>query len=439
MKKIIFVLMFLMVTMVSVDAHRYRHNPATISVQTFYDELAPYGDWLYTPEYGYVWRPYFDQPEYFRPYSSNGNWVFTDYGWTWVSDYRWGWAPFHYGRWYMDDYLGWMWIPGLEWAPAWVTWGSYNDYWGWAPLGPEIYVNVNFNWMAPDFWWTFVPCRHFYSHNWRNYVYDRPVHVTNIVNITNIYVDNNDRRSNNWFRGPAVNEVERYGRTRVRRMDVVQTDRSDNFRVDNGRLNVYRPQVDERRDNYRPGESRNIENARNGRRIEQKNPRFNDPGMNRSRESRGEIRQDRQVPDQRNRNEQGAQPKRDNGENQRSIENRNNRSSGTQGERKNEGVNARENSNSNPDLRKKVEPSTGNPRKSESNVGRNDQSNSRNQDARQNVNNERKNNSTPKITTPASQKNNSDNRGRSSENRSRKSREARDNDHGQANPNQRRK
>ena len=126
MKKIILFLLLSMVVVLSAEAHKNknRNTHITISIQNFYDELSPYGDWIYSHDYGYVWRPYFDNPEAFRPYSSGGHWVYTSYGWTWVSDYSWGWATFHYGRWDFDNYLGWLWIPGYEWAPAWVTWVS---------------------------------------------------------------------------------------------------------------------------------------------------------------------------------------------------------------------------------------------------------------------------------------------------------------------------
>ena len=30
---------------------------ASISIQTFYSELAPYGQWIDDPEFGYVWVP----------------------------------------------------------------------------------------------------------------------------------------------------------------------------------------------------------------------------------------------------------------------------------------------------------------------------------------------------------------------------------------------
>jgi len=323
MKKIIFILTLMLAVSTISNAQRYSNRHVSISVQTFYDELSPYGDWIRTPDYGYVWRPYFDNPEAFRPYSSNGYWANTEYGWTWVSDYRWGWATFHYGRWTFDDYLGWMWIPGYEWAPAWVTWGSYDDNWGWAPLGPEINVSINFNWHAPDFWWTFVPCRHFYSDNWHSYIYDRPVYVNNITYITNIYdSDNNHRRNNNsWFYGPRVNEVERNANTRVRQMRVVDNDRPDNMRVSNDEVRVYRPSVERKRDNYSPSESRNVENARTGSRIQQRDARSNDPGMNRSRETRTETRAVNQPERERNTAEPRVQPGREKSSNEGSIRN----------------------------------------------------------------------------------------------------------------------
>ena len=76
----------------------------SVSFQTFYDELSPYGTWVDDPDYGDVWVP--DAEEGFKPYATRGHWVVTDYGNTWVSDYEWGWAPFHYGRWRYDDYYG---------------------------------------------------------------------------------------------------------------------------------------------------------------------------------------------------------------------------------------------------------------------------------------------------------------------------------------------
>jgi hypothetical protein len=278
MKKIIFVLAFMMATTICAEGHNY-HNQVSISVQTFYDELLPFGDWINTPEYGYVWRPYLDDPD-FRPYSSGGNWVYTEFGWTWVSDYRWGWAAFHYGRWYFDDYLGWAWIPGYEWAPAWVTWGSYNDCWAWAPMGPNIQVNFNFEWDAPRFWWTFVPRQHFCSNNWNAYIYNSPVQITHITCITNVYNNNHYRNNNgNWFCGPRVRDVERHLNTRVRKMEVVDSDRPGNLPVGNNQVSMYRPGVTSGREDVRPAGYRDAENLKRDQKAQRTTV---DPGTKRS-------------------------------------------------------------------------------------------------------------------------------------------------------------
>jgi hypothetical protein len=113
--------------------------PAGVSVDIgfFYDQLAPYGDWIQAEPYGWVWYPY-NTPAGWRPYTY-GQWVYTDdHGWVWDSNWDWGWACFHYGRWAMNDSYGWVWVPGYDWGPAWVAWRSGPGYVGWAPLPPEI-------------------------------------------------------------------------------------------------------------------------------------------------------------------------------------------------------------------------------------------------------------------------------------------------------------
>jgi hypothetical protein len=70
-----------------------------------------------------------------QPYE-NGEWIYTDYGWTWVSYDPWGDDPYHYGSWVYTN--RWAWVPGTVWAPAWVTWSYSDNYIGWAPLPPDI-------------------------------------------------------------------------------------------------------------------------------------------------------------------------------------------------------------------------------------------------------------------------------------------------------------
>ena len=107
-----------------------------IDIDTFYDELEPYGQWVWHPRFGYVWLPEDVSPDW-RPYTV-GHWVSTEeYGWYWESNEPFAWAVYHYGRWGYDPDYGWFWVPGDTWAPAWVQWRYDDQYVGWAPIGPR--------------------------------------------------------------------------------------------------------------------------------------------------------------------------------------------------------------------------------------------------------------------------------------------------------------
>ena len=88
------------------------------------EELDAYGDWVQTPDYGYVWRPHvtvINNYYNWAPYR-HGHWRYCPpYGWTWIPDEEWGWAPYHYGRWvYVNNY--WCWAPrgyGYKYRRAW--------------------------------------------------------------------------------------------------------------------------------------------------------------------------------------------------------------------------------------------------------------------------------------------------------------------------------
>ena len=139
---------------VSVDV-----NPGGVTLETFQAPLAPYGEWVHSPRYGQVWRP--NVAAGWRPYYY-GRWEWTNEGWLWVSDEPYGWAVYHYARWAHDPYYGWVWVPGYQWAPAWVSWRYSGDVVGWAPLGPGVSVYVS-SYPFVDMWWTFVPCGSFVS------------------------------------------------------------------------------------------------------------------------------------------------------------------------------------------------------------------------------------------------------------------------------------
>jgi hypothetical protein len=208
----------------------------SVPVQTFYNELAPYGQWLPSPNYGSVWVPNVG-PD-FQPYATDGHWIVTEFGNTWVSDYPWGWAPFHYGRWYFDNQYGWAWVPDSDWGPAWVSWRSGGGYYGWAPLGPGFNINVNINIPAP--YWTFVPQIYITSPRLYSYCVPRP----NVVNIyQNTTYINNIYRSNNrsYVYGPPRGDIERITRRSVPVYRIDAMDRPGRSVVGNGSVGFYRP------------------------------------------------------------------------------------------------------------------------------------------------------------------------------------------------------
>jgi hypothetical protein len=112
-------------------------DPSALS--DFRSTLEPYGTWSDDPSYGTVWVPSSSVVgSDFTPYVSAGHWAY-DSDYAWVSDYDWGWAPFHYGRWVYAAGPGWEWVPGRQYAGAWVSWRYGVDDWayvGWAPLAP---------------------------------------------------------------------------------------------------------------------------------------------------------------------------------------------------------------------------------------------------------------------------------------------------------------
>ncbi len=147
----------------------------------FYSSLAPYGSWIQISGGVTVWRPGHITGEW-QPYR-DGYWIWTNDGWYWESYEPFGYITYHYGRWYYDDYYGWIWVPDNQWAPAWVEWRYDNDYIGWAPLPPyasfSIGIGINFtiNYYSPYSHWHFVRYRHFCDpYAYKYYVPSRDVY-----------------------------------------------------------------------------------------------------------------------------------------------------------------------------------------------------------------------------------------------------------------------
>ena len=222
---------------------------ASIDIDTFHQDLSPYGDWVDNPQYGEVWHPTAVAPGW-RPYYNDGHWVYSDDdGWTWVSDLPWGWGPFHYGRWAPDPQYGWIWVPGRVWGPAWVTFRQSDQAIGWAPLPPDAGFDPGYGYQGGNIGvsigvdlWNFVRPEGFLEPRFDRYAYDRreyPRYINETRNITNITVINN-RVVN---RSVNVTEIERVTHRQVEHVTIADTDRPDRARVNGKQVVIYKPAV----------------------------------------------------------------------------------------------------------------------------------------------------------------------------------------------------
>ena len=183
----------------------------------FYTALDSYGDWDEVEGYGPVFLPReAQQNRNWRPYT-DGEWVRSEQGWTWRSNEPHGWATGHYGRWVRHTREGWMWVPGSEWAPAWVSWRKSDTHIGWAPLPPEAHSGRGFNASVDEYYdigarnYNFVPRERFGAgRTYLGRIVEPERNVTiiqNTVNVTNISYRDSGNGTVIVNEGPDVNFV----------------------------------------------------------------------------------------------------------------------------------------------------------------------------------------------------------------------------------------
>lgn len=221
----------------------------SVSIDFFYDALSPYGDWIYTDGYGYVWQPLASQQPGWSPYA-DGSWAFTDAGWTWISNEDFGWLTYHYGRWIRMQ-QSWLWVPGYEWAPAWVSWRQTQGQIGWAPLPPEAAwaPDIGFGGWTDSYYdvgpsyYNFVPIGLFASNtSLRPLILDRSRNFNyydQSVNITHTSY-RKDVVNHIFVGGPDPRHIDSFGSNHVRRLSLRRDDEGfrrnwlDNDRRGNG-------------------------------------------------------------------------------------------------------------------------------------------------------------------------------------------------------------
>ncbi len=187
--------------------------PRQVQYMTGGAELAAYGSFTQTQQYGQVWYPNQVASDW-APYR-DGHWAYVHpWGWTWVDNARWGFAPFHYGRWVqVQNRWGWVagggeeggdyqvggnpypvYSPALvsfvgiaagvgigisigagEYAPAWVPLGPREPYFPWYHCRDDYFARMNRPYGVP---------RDIISRGPRYYT---NIHNTTIINNTTIH------------------------------------------------------------------------------------------------------------------------------------------------------------------------------------------------------------------------------------------------------------
>jgi len=208
-----------------------------------YNYLAPFGNWVQLDPWGYVWCPR-HMGYRWRPYTQ-GHWIWTDFGWTWLSDFEWGWIPFHYGRWGWDDDLGWFWVPGTTWGPAWVTWRSGDIYTGWAPFPPGMEFRAgmdfaSFGMELPGRFWVFIGASHFLDRDLYSCVlpFERNITLMNYTTIHNNFVFRGTRFINE---GLGVDTIRRLTRREVLQYRLQDSRQPGAARIVGNDVQLYRP------------------------------------------------------------------------------------------------------------------------------------------------------------------------------------------------------
>jgi hypothetical protein len=233
-----------MVSVSSDDIQETDEDLLSVDYKEFYDELAPHGEWVevkgddigvdmkqgtssgeskksisFSEIFGvksayasdvslgvfFVWKPAPNlavgitagEPPVYQPYT-NGQWVHTNNGWYFRAASQHEEVTHHYGRWVHTPAMGWLWVPGRVWAPAWVDWREEEEYIAWAPVPPSVYI-VNNVIIAPPVYeerYVIVERRYFiepevYRYSYKVHKHKHKVKITEWRRMDGIMVVNN--------------------------------------------------------------------------------------------------------------------------------------------------------------------------------------------------------------------------------------------------------
>ena len=136
-------------------------------------------------------------------------------------------------------------MPDTQWGPAWVTWRSGGNYYGWAPMEPGISISVAFGgtYQAPVTRWVFVKNRDLDRPNVHNYSVNQTNNVT-IINNTRVIQNTRQggQRNVTYVTGPDRDEVQKIKGRPINQVIVQDYDRPGQD-MNPREMRIYKPNV----------------------------------------------------------------------------------------------------------------------------------------------------------------------------------------------------
>jgi hypothetical protein len=145
--------------------------------------------------------------------------------------------------------LGWFWVPGNIWGPAWVSWRNGGAYIGWAPLPPDVEFVFGVGirtlpYPIPDTLWVFVDGQYFLHSGIYSYVLPVERNYT-IVRTTISKTNIMDRNRVILNQGIDVETVNQLTKTKVSKYEIVDSSDPQAAMVRSGEIQVHRPRIRE--------------------------------------------------------------------------------------------------------------------------------------------------------------------------------------------------
>ncbi len=202
----------------------------------------------------FVWRPINElaatminenENKEYVPYN-DGQWVYTDQGWYFKANTPQEDLTSHYGRWALDPNLGWVWLPGKVWAPAWVEWRENEDYIAWAPVPPGVYIQndvVNVT-ILNENRYTIVEKKQFIEPSVYKYRYQyvenkNKIMIKEMIKTDGVIIKNKTVIN----KGPEVSVIEKKSGKKIEQVKIKKTGKKDEAVSTATEIGVYTPEL----------------------------------------------------------------------------------------------------------------------------------------------------------------------------------------------------